>query len=148
MRTIALCCLVLFTVMANAAMAEQVGDMDGDGQVGLKEAIIALQVTAGVVPSAPLGQYIPAPDSDGDGVPDCNAGICDKCPGHDDSADTDGDGVPDGCDSECSAGENGSLRCNGDIIEQCDGNEWTTFEDCSDIGQVCIEPFSDYATCD
>lgn len=60
MRTIALCCLILFTVMANAAVAEQVGDMDDDGQVGVKEAIIALQIAAGLTPGVPLGQYVPA----------------------------------------------------------------------------------------
>ncbi|MDI3485554.1 MAG: hypothetical protein PWQ50_774 [Methanolobus sp.] len=34
------------------------------------------------------------PDSDSDGVCDCD----DICPGHDDNVDTDEDGMPDGCD--------------------------------------------------
>lgn len=52
--------LVVFLLMVNVAHAEQVGDMNADGQVGLEEAIIALQVAAGAVPAASLGTYIPA----------------------------------------------------------------------------------------
>ncbi len=59
MRTIAILFLVLFTIIANAVMAEQVGDMDGDDQVSIKEAIIALQVAAGLSPTG-LGEYTPA----------------------------------------------------------------------------------------
>jgi hypothetical protein len=52
--------VVLFVGLVGFAQADQVGDMDGDGQVGLTEAIIALQVAAGIVPAASLGQYIQA----------------------------------------------------------------------------------------
>ena len=43
--------------------AEQVGDMNGDGQVGLEEAIIALQIVAGLEPGVSLGEYIPSTGS-------------------------------------------------------------------------------------
>ncbi len=52
--------VILIVWQVSVAQADQVGDMDGDGQVGLKEAIIALQVAAGIVPSEQLGQYIQA----------------------------------------------------------------------------------------
>jgi hypothetical protein len=47
---LALSLLVAFTTVVQA---EQVGDIDGDGQVGLQEAIIALQVIAGQTPPIP-----------------------------------------------------------------------------------------------
>ena len=57
---------VLMLASVGAALAAQVGDMDNDDQVGLTEAIIALQVSAGIIPAANLGQYTAAT---GDAVP-------------------------------------------------------------------------------
>ncbi len=44
----------------HVTLAEQVGDMDGDSQVSLNEAIIALRIAAGLTPGESLGQYISA----------------------------------------------------------------------------------------
>ncbi|MBI9085417.1 MAG: hypothetical protein JEZ11_17610 [Desulfobacterales bacterium] len=52
--------LLVFLLMVSVAHAGQVGDMNNDGQVGLEEAIIVLQVVAGLKPEASLGQYTPA----------------------------------------------------------------------------------------
>jgi hypothetical protein len=48
----------------------------------------------------------------------------------------------------CSPGENGTLRCSGNVIEQCDGNSWQIVQDCADTGHVCTEPFPGYAMCE
>jgi hypothetical protein len=52
--------LLLVVTVASFVQGEQVGDMDADDQVGIKEAIIALQVAAGLTPGVALGQYTPA----------------------------------------------------------------------------------------
>ncbi len=52
--------VVILVGMVSVAQAEQVGDMDGDGQVDTTEAIISLKVAAGQNPGVPLGTYIPA----------------------------------------------------------------------------------------
>ena len=43
----------LLVLLVNGAQAAQVGDIDGDDQIGLTEAIIALQVSAGQNPAIP-----------------------------------------------------------------------------------------------
>ena len=47
----------------------------------------------------------------------------------------------------CTPGENGATRCNGDVVEQCNGTEWQPFQDCSEIGQICVEVFPGFAQC-
>ena len=86
--------LLAFLLMVSVASAARVGDMNEDDQVGLVEAIIALQVAAGLDPGVPLGTYTPAIDADSDGVPDC----CDDCPSDGDlgnGVDANGCPIPD-----------------------------------------------------
>lgn len=52
--------VILLLTFVSVVQAEQVGDMDNDSQVGLREAIIALRIAAGLDPGVPLGEYIPA----------------------------------------------------------------------------------------
>ena len=33
----------------------------------------------------------------------------------------------------------GDVQCNGDILEECDGEGWTTAQDCAAEGMVCHE---------
>lgn len=51
--------LLLITV-ASGVQAEQVGDMNTDGQIDTVESIISLRVAAGLEPGVPLGSYTPA----------------------------------------------------------------------------------------
>ncbi len=55
--------------------AEQIGDMDGDGQINTTEAVIALRVAAGLSPGVPLGNYALA------GVPKTGQTTCYVSPG-------------------------------------------------------------------
>jgi hypothetical protein len=48
----------------------------------------------------------------------------------------------------CSPAENGQLRCNGDVVEQCDGAVWAPMIDCSDAGQTCVEIAPGFAVCE
>lgn len=49
--------LLISVTFVSVAYAEQVGDMNGDGVIGVAEAIIALQVASGQTPSAELGSF-------------------------------------------------------------------------------------------
>ena len=48
---------VILVGMGGVAQAEQIGDMNADGQVDTTEAIISLKVAAGQNPGVPLGTY-------------------------------------------------------------------------------------------
>lgn len=52
--------LIALLLLVNVAHAEQVGDMNADGQIDTTESIISLKVAAGLAPGVTLGTYISA----------------------------------------------------------------------------------------
>ena len=45
-------------------------------------------------------------------------------------------GESEGEDPACTEGD---VQCNGDILEECDGEGWATVQDCAAEGMVCME---------
>ena len=89
----------------------------------------------------------------------CNGDLIEQCDGSNYVLATDCSAVGEVCyldspgvaqcqvPTTCTPAENGSQRCNGDLIEQCDGSNWLSSQDCSVVGDVCYMDSPGVAVC-
>ncbi len=116
------------TVVNHAVVPATVDEAISRSVTVVNRAIVVPDITESISRSVSVCNRAGAPDSDGDGVNDCE----DKCPGFDDRIDRDGDGVPDACDNCVNLRNPGQEDCDhdgiGDVCEiaagapDCTGN--------------------------